>query len=73
LFGSRSRGDHEPTSDIDIAVAGSEITEREWLDLCNRVDEIETLLFISLVHFDTAPAKLQKRILQEGKVLYEHD
>lgn len=71
LFGSQARGDQEPRSDYDIAVIGLEITPREWLDLCDRVENIETLLFIDLLRFDTASPKLQEKISRQGVVIYE--
>jgi predicted nucleotidyltransferase len=66
-----ARGDHNPRSDIDIAVIAPNIDQREWLDLCERVEEVDTLLMIDVIRFDTAPDELRQNILREGKVFYE--
>ena len=72
LFGSRARGDERERSDIDIAVVGPEITEKEWLALQGYVDEeAETLLSIDLVRYESAPNHLKVRIAREGITLYE--
>ncbi len=71
LFGSRARGDADPKSDIDVAIICPNITDRDWLDICDRVENIDTLLEINLIRFDSASKKLQNKILQEGITLYE--
>jgi predicted nucleotidyltransferase len=71
LFGSRARSDAELKSDIDIAIICPTITKREWLDICDRIENIDTLLKIDVVRFDLATENLKQRILQEGVILYE--
>lgn len=71
LFGSRARGDAAPRSDIDIAADAPEIDQAGWLHLCDRVDEIETLLKIDLIRLDQASARLVRQVHSEGKKLYE--
>ena len=71
LFGSRARGDAEERSDIDIAIVCPDISVREWLDICDRIEMMDTLLEVNIVRFDTASKEFQERILQEGEVLYE--
>lgn len=73
LFGSRARGDAEDKSDIDIAIVCPGITDRAWIDLCENIENAHTLLEINVIKFDTAGKKLQNKILQEGKILYEQD
>jgi predicted nucleotidyltransferase len=71
LFGSRARGDADEKSDIDVAIICPNISDRDWLDICDRVENINTLLEINLIRFDSASKKLQNKILQEGITLYE--
>ena len=71
LFGSRARGDAQARSDIDLAVSCPRVSQREWLDLCDVLEELPTLLRVDLVRLDTAGAALRNRILREGRTLYE--
>ena len=72
LFGSRARGDEQERSDIDIAVVGPEITRKEWLEMRVYMEEdAETLLFIDLIRFETAPDQMKDSIVKEGVILYE--
>lgn len=69
LFGSRSRSDNHPSSDIDLAIYPTAST-KEWL-LESDLDELDTLLkvdhvFISM-HTDKA---LITNIEREGVVIY---
>ena len=70
LFGSRARGDHEPRSDIDLAVYGMppENQAAFWL----KAEELETLLKLDIAYIDlnTAPAFV-KNIEKDGVLLYE--
>ncbi len=70
LFGSRARGDHSPSSDIDLAICGmpEENRARFWSD----VDALPTLLSIDLVHLSphTTPALLEN-IKQDGVILMD--
>lgn len=68
LFGSRARGDHHRSSDIDLAVSGGNV-KRFALD----VDEdTDTLLTYDVVDLDSdLSAALRNAIDLEGIVLYE--
>lgn len=68
LFGSRARGDNKERSDIDLAVAGGNVTEfRLAVD-----DEIRTLLMFDVVNLDEPVQKpLLQAIQNEGVILYE--
>lgn len=68
LFGSRARGDHRETSDIDLAVTGGNVTGfRLAVD-----DEVRTLLMFDVVNLDEPVQKpLLQSIESEGVILYE--
>ena len=74
LYGSRARGDNEPRSDIDLAVAGN-LDWQEWSKIRRLADvednTIRTLLKIDLVQLEKVGELLRKSILHEGKILYE--
>lgn len=73
LFGSRARGDARPRSDIDLAVAAPRANASDWSDVCDTVDEAETLLKLDLTRLDGAPEELRNAILGEGVLLYDRD
>lgn len=68
LFGSRARGDHYKTSDIDLAVSGGDIS-RFSLSVD---EETSTLLKFDFVNLDRAvQPELRESIEREGVILYE--
>ena len=67
LFGSRARGDHHRTSDIDLAIRGGN-TKLFALDAD---EETHTLLRFDCVDLDGyVRPELRAAIEQEGRVLY---
>jgi predicted nucleotidyltransferase len=71
LFGSRARGDHDPRSDIDLAVACPNAGDAEWATIWNIADDAPMLLAIDLVRLEHAGETLRREIDREGLVLYE--
>ena len=71
LYGSRARADAQPRSDIDVAVSCPHASEREWLDICEAIEAVSTLLSIDLIRLETASDSLRERVLREGRTLYE--
>jgi len=71
LFGSRAVGDHEPRSDFDIAVRANAIDRYQFSKIRVEIAEARTLYWVSLVHFDTTPPKLQERIQKQGVTIYD--
>lgn len=71
LFGSRAVGDHEPRSDFDVAVRASTIDRYKFSKIRVEISDARTLYWISLVHFDTTPPKLQERIQKQGVTIYD--
>ena len=68
LYGSRVRGDHQPTSDIDVAVVCREGSSlfRTLID-----DEVRTLLKLDIIDLDDADDHLRQQISREGLVVYD--
>ena len=71
LFGSRARGDARPRSDVDLAVEAPGASAGEWLRLADIIEDADTLLSVDLVRLEEAPEDLHRRILAEGRTLYE--
>ncbi|WP_080516749.1 nucleotidyltransferase family protein [Teredinibacter turnerae] len=71
LFGSRAVGDNEERSDFDIAVFSKSLCKRKFSKLRLDAADSRTLYWVSLVHFESNPAALQERILQQGIIIYE--
>lgn len=72
LFGSRAHGDATERSNIDLAVQAPLITDRDWLNFCDQIeDEVTTLLKIDVVRYDTASDLLHQEIDNCYKLLYE--
>jgi predicted nucleotidyltransferase len=71
VFGSRSFGDYERYSDLDLAIDAPSFTKYEWLKLKEFVIyDLRTILRISLVHYSSNPQKLKDRITKTGKIIY---
>lgn len=71
LFGSRARADHDPRSDIDLAIECPTASRDLWRRIRDMVEATRTLLFIDVVRLDKAPAALKAKVRDEGVVLYE--
>ena len=72
VFGSRAIGDAEPRSDIDISISAPSISLDRWLEI-RRIaeEEVNTLLWVTVVNFERSPPALQNRNLKEGVIVYE--
>jgi predicted nucleotidyltransferase len=71
LFGSRARGDHKATSDIDLAVytAAGFMSKGHF---SSEIDDLETLLKIDVVFIDAhTDSRFIENINKEGVVIYE--
>jgi len=70
LFGSRARGTHKPSSDIDLALDdnGNKIESLEIVKAKNMLDALNIPQKIDLVDFNSVPQELQQLILKEGIV-----
>lgn len=72
LFGSRARNDHLPRSDIDLAIIAPKASNEDWMHVLDMIDNIDTLLKIDTVHFDTLNLddKLRKNIIDHHVVMF---
>jgi predicted nucleotidyltransferase len=71
LFGSRARGDAQERADYDIAIDGENLTPVQLAQIRADLETLPTLLSIDVVWMNRVTDKLRRRILDEGKVLYE--
>ena len=71
LFGSRASDTCWERSDIDLAAKFN--SNRDYLDFCDKVEEIRTLLMFDVVNLssDMISLDLQKSIRDKGVILYE--
>ncbi len=73
LFGSRARGDENPTSDIDLAFDAPNLSQADWLAILNVLENTDTLLKIDAILYNQASENLRLNINQEGVILYEQN
>jgi len=70
LFGSRARGNHRPTSDVDLALRGLGQPEK-WSSVVLSLDEDPFSLFkIDLLNYEEMNDTYRKNVDAEGVVLY---
>lgn len=71
LFGSRARGDHKSTSDIDLAVFPLPEFKGKGR-FCAEIDDLKSLLKIDIVFVNENTDKtLLNSIRKEGVIIYE--
>lgn len=71
LFGSRARGDHKSTSDIDLAVFPLPEFEGKGR-FCAEIDDLRSLLKIDIVFVnETTEKTFLESIKKEGVIIYE--
>ena len=71
LFGSRATGACSERSDIDLAAYFNSVND--YLEFCDRVEDIRTLLMFDVVNLssDMISLDLRQSIEDEGVILYE--
>ena len=71
LFGSRATGQCSERSDIDLAAYFH--SAKDYLEFCDRVEDIRTLLMFDVVNLssDMISLDLRQSIEDEGVVIYE--
>ena len=72
IFGSRSIGEFERTSDIDIAIFGKDWSDKDINLVKDRLNEfIKTPLKFDVVNFYAITKdKLKENILRKGRIIY---
>ena len=72
IFGSRAKGNARPGSDIDLAVLAPQMTDLEFAQLWNAIDDLPLVFKVDLLHWDRlANAPLKDKIRREGRLFYE--
>ena len=72
LFGSRALGTHSPSSDIDLAVVGENLTLESLGRLASEFDESSLPVFVDVLRYDTIKSEpLREHIARYGKMLWE--
>ncbi|MDZ7363893.1 MAG: nucleotidyltransferase domain-containing protein [candidate division KSB1 bacterium] len=71
LFGSRARDDAPARSDYDVAIDDDELTPAKLARIRAEMEIVPTLLSIDVIWMNRAAETLRKRIVNEGKILYE--
>lgn len=72
IFGSRARGNHRNSSDIDIALFGDNLTHAINTKIFFEIDNLYLPYKIDLINFNTLKSddKLKENILKEGVDIY---
>ena len=73
VFGSRARGDHDPRSDIDVAIDAPGLDSASLARIRDRISEFPTLYRISVTALDAMPDALRHRVLMQGITIHERD
>lgn len=71
IFGSRARNDYKKTSDIDIAIFGSNIDSTQLNLLRDRLDQLDLIYKIDVVDFYSLTKEgLKENITTEGRQIF---
>ena len=74
LFGSRARGDHTSTSDVDLALRVSAAGTAHWPRFVAEAEEhVRTLLKLDLVRLDRTSDAMRQSIAEEGLLIYAQE
>ncbi len=72
IFGSRSKGNYRPGSDIDLAIVGKDIDYRQLLDIQTEIDDLEMLYSIDLLDYQSkVGTPIGDHIDRVGQVFFE--
>lgn len=72
LFGSRARGDHRNTSDIDLALVTNDLSHSKQNLIAEDIYNMSTPLRIDILFLDRlSKEKLISNIWNEGVIIYE--
>lgn len=72
LFGSRAMGNFKPGSDIDIALAGENLSYHDEMDLRIAIEQLDLIWKVDLVRMDTiSSTELLAHIKRVGTVIFK--
>lgn len=72
IFGSRAKKTARRASDIDLAIAAPDMTDRQWSELREALDNAPLIYGLDVIRIDSlADKKLRSRIFEEGVVIYQ--
>jgi predicted nucleotidyltransferase len=68
IYGSRAKGNYKNSSDIDIAIHASSMSEDDFAKLCFELNELPIVFKIDVVHVESlTDRKLVDKISEEEK------
>lgn len=71
IFGSRAKDTAKPYSDIDLAVIAPEMDDQEFSQLWNRLDALDLVFKLDLLHWDRLDQQpLKDAVMRQGKLFY---
>lgn len=71
LFGSRAKGNYRPFSDVDITLIGDELTDRDFYDVCEKLDDSDLPYFYDVSIFKKLTDRdFINHIKRVGKFIY---
>lgn len=70
LFGSRAVGDHDPRSDVDLAISGPDLSKEDVAILRDGIERAPSLFRIAVSHLEKMPANLRERVMKQGVVIH---
>lgn len=71
IFGSRAKNTWKDGSDIDLAVIAPQLSDHEFTEIWNKIDDLPIIFKIDCLHWDRlSNESLKEKILKEGKVLF---
>jgi proline iminopeptidase len=71
IFGSRAKGTAKPWSDIDLAVIAPAMSDQEFTQLWNELDDLPIVFKLDVLHFDKLERPdLKEKIMAQGQFFY---
>lgn len=71
IFGSRAKGNWKNGSDIDLAVMSQAMTDGEFTQLWNEIDNLPLVFKVDCLHWDKlSNLALKDKIVHEGQTFY---
>jgi uncharacterized protein len=73
LFGSRAVGDHDPRSDVDLAISGPGLSKGDVALLRDEIERAPSLFRIAVSHLEKMPATLRERVMKQGIIIHDRE